>query len=146
MQLLFHRDSGFLGGLVSRFTRSPYSHVSIWFPQWGVGFEAAPFRGVQLFTKKPEGVDAFFAPCDDEAARRFAARQVGKPYDWSNVLKFACFARPQNRQTRKESGRWFCAEYAEVCCEEGGLDLLSGNPWEHSPRDLALSLKITPAL
>lgn len=145
MQLLFHRDTGIVSGIVKRFTRSPYSHVSVWFPDRMVGYESAPFHGVRRFLVRPGNVDAFQAPVDERAAVIFAEEQLGKGYDWGNVLRFAYFSAPQTRQSRKASNRWFCAELVEVICEQGGLDLLQGNPWEHSPRDLALSLKITPA-
>lgn len=66
----------------------------------------------------------------------FAENQIGKPYDWTMVVRFVT----RRQETRKTRGQWFCSELVFAALQASGLPLLARTqPWEVSPAMLARS-------
>lgn len=66
----------------------------------------------------------------------FAEDQIGKPYDWTMVIRFIT----RRQETRKTHGKWFCSELVFASLQKAGLSLLARTkPWEVSPAMLARS-------
>jgi uncharacterized protein YycO len=71
----------------------------------------------------------------------FARGQLGKPYDWTMVLRFIS----RRQESRKSRGKWFCSELVYASFQKAGVDLLRDtDPWEVSPGLLARSPLLTP--
>ena len=135
--LALHRGPGIIGTLIRWQTRSPYSHASLYCPGDGV-VEAREGHGVrrlsQLDPLPGETIDLFEVPSatPEQLARlwQFAQAQVGKPYDYTMVLRFVS----RRQASRKEAGKWFCSELAFGAFRHAGIDLLARTePWEVSP-------------
>ena len=66
----------------------------------------------------------------------FAEDQIGKPYDYTMVVRFVT----RQQETRETSGKWFCSELVFAALQRAGLPLLERtDPWEVSPAMLARS-------
>jgi hypothetical protein len=64
------------------------------------------------------------------AAMTFAQAQVGKSYDYLQVVRFVS----RTREDRKTAGKWFCSELAYAAAEKGGMPLHAHTaPYEVSP-------------
>lgn len=110
-----------MSGLIRFQTRSEYSHSAILLDDGETIFESWPGAGVR--TKKVrnwDGIDKFriIPPVNWAPALRFAESQLGKPYDYVQVMRFV------TRQGGKENASWFCAEYSFRIVERGGVQLL----------------------
>jgi uncharacterized protein YycO len=60
-------------------------------------------------------------------AQAFLEDQLGKPYDWRGVLRFA------TRSRRHSDRRWFCSELVAAACESAGAPLFNMPPWKITP-------------
>lgn len=130
-------------------TRGKYGHAKLLFVSadetpfvieacFGWPWESGAQKGVILRRAEPDGKEratAWFAipsmtPDGTEAAWRFAAAQVGKPYDLTMVLRFLS----RRQESRKSRGKWFCSELAFAAIAKGGVALFQGTePWEVAP-------------
>ncbi|MEW6306060.1 MAG: hypothetical protein AB1705_21495 [Verrucomicrobiota bacterium] len=137
-----------IGRLIRWQTRSPYSHASIVF-EGGRVIESREFIGVrQLASLQPqpgERIDLYRVPLTGdqcEAIRAFLYAQLGKPYDYTSVLRFI-----SRRKASRESGhRWFCSELVFAAFHHAGVRLLDRvEPWAVSPGLLSLSPLLVPA-
>ena len=146
-----HRSSGsiFSRG-IAWFSRSPYSHISVWFKDEGVVLEAKEGKGVRevldtVYQKaRNEGkIDLFcyVAPIarEEELAMLAGMRsQLGKQYDWAGVLKFVTKFR------HAHDDKWFCSEIAAYYSAEIGRPLFYlAEAWEIKPSDIPRSLALT---
>jgi uncharacterized protein YycO len=137
-----HSSSGLFGSLIRWQTRSRYSHASIEFPN-EIVIEAREGCGVHsLLAPRPsddETVDRFLVHASEyqvERVRAFCLDQLGKPYDWTMVLRFIS----RRQESRKSRGQWFCSELVFAACLQAGIVLLRDTqPWEVSPGLLARS-------
>jgi uncharacterized protein YycO len=130
-------------GLLSRFikwqTRSPFSHAALVFTD-DLLVESMQGEGVRVRPwKRTPDADLFRVlamPAQEERMREFALRQVGKPYDYTMVVRFVT----REQETRKSKGKWFCSELVFAAFKYAGIDLLARTePWEVSPGLLARS-------
>lgn len=145
--IALHRAPGVVGSLIRWQTRSQYSHASLYCPGFGI-IEAREGKGVQRLTdfqlKAGERVDLFRVNgvTDEETnnAWMFAAAQIGKPYDWTMVLRFVS----RRQESRASTGKWFCSELVYASWKSTGVELLRATePWEVSPGLLGRSPYLT---
>jgi hypothetical protein len=100
-----------IAAIVKWQSRSEYSHAALLIPGTTTVIESYPFYGVrkrELTAKDWERVHAFAVPGMTvrqwNDARTYAELQLGKGYDWRNVLRFV------SRLPARENDRWFCSE------------------------------------
>ncbi len=153
----FTKSDSAMGRLIRWQTRSPWSHALLVYgpdgrsDQWQV-IEAVAGKGVIQRPFDIRGEDhqvTLFRVCHPRAAEHedrviaFAQRQVGKPYDWTMVIRFVT----RKQEARESSGKWFCSEMAYAALWYNGLSLLRDTkPWEVSPGLLARSPALEPML
>lgn len=142
MLIALHKGKGFIGRCIQWQTRSVYSHASIVFDELGGEVvESREFKGVRWLSALEPGEDADLYRVEltaDQAQtiRAFLFAQLGKPYDYTMVLRFIS----RRQASRKESGKWFCSELVFAAFQKSGINLLSRvEPWAVSPGLLALS-------
>jgi uncharacterized protein YycO len=147
MLIALHKGKGFIGRVIKWQTRSVYSHASLVFDELGGAVvESREFKGVRwLAALEPsKDVDLFRVELKREqylAIRNFAFGQLGKPYDYTMVLRFIS----RRQASRAQSGKWFCSELVFAAFKEAGINLLERvEPWAVSPGLLALSPLLTP--
>jgi len=146
--VLLYRGAGPVAAAIRWQTRGAYAHVALLVPDegelaCGYLYEARPDRGVvrrytSLYRERERGatVLAVAAPLNRDALLAFAARQVGKPYDFTMVCRFVS----RQNEARKSSGKWFCSELVFAALAEAGVRLFARTePWEVSPALLARS-------
>lgn len=138
--LLFH-GRGVISALIRWQTRGEYSHSAILLPDGETILEAWQGEGVR---KKKitswEGVDRFRinAKVDWDVAIAFAEKQIGKGYDYLQVLRFV--SRRKGSYTSNYNSNWFCSEYCFETVLMGGCALLrTDESYRISPAHLALS-------
>lgn len=147
LTICLHRGTSFIGRAIRWQTRGAYSHASMILPD-GLFVEAREFIGVRalhrLTIANGEKVDTFRVHVtdtqrDDIAA--FVKEQLGKPYDYTMVLRFLS----RRQAARDESGKWFCSELVFAALQQAGVVLLRDTqPWEVSPAMLARSPLLEP--
>ena len=123
-------------------TRSWCSHVEFVLDDGStLGAHAAGGVLHRPYAHNPRGhVERYTAPMID-AAYEVALTQVGKRYDFSAITGIAL-----DRNWRDPS-RWFCSELVAAAFESVDAPLLNpaAQVWRITPRDLLLSLAITPS-
>jgi len=104
--------------LVKWQSRSMYSHAAMLIPGTTTVIESYPFYGVRkrvLTARDWERVHAYavpgMTPRQWAAARQWAELQLGKWYDWRNVLRFV------SRLPGRVNDRWFCSELVFAALE-----------------------------
>jgi uncharacterized protein YycO len=123
-------------------TRSSVSHAEFVDPTTGSTFGArctgVKWRSAHA-SRRYTRVLRYTAPRIDQAFR-WALTQAGKSYDFSAIGGIAL-----DRNWR-DSRRWFCSELLAAAFEAAGSPLLnpSANVWRITPRDLLLSMQLTP--
>ena len=140
MRILAYRGISIISKLIKFQTRSIHSHIGIQLNDGSV-VEAWQNGGVRRIENPQDGhklgtdIDVYRIRgfLDEEAATAYLYGCIGQKYDYSSVARFV------TRRKATDNTKKFCSELAELAMREGGLNLLNGNPSEHSPRDTALS-------
>jgi len=140
MKILAYKGKSVVSHLIKFQTRSQYSHIGIQLNDGSV-IEAWQGEGVRRignpFVGHSKGteVDVFkiIGDYDDSKVEAYLYDQIGKKYDYVNVLRFVW------RRNAADNEKVFCSELAEMAFIQGGLRLLNGNPSVHSPRDTVMS-------
>lgn len=149
MLVALHKGKTLISRLIRWQTRSEYSHASLILDD-GTCIEAVEGHGVrQQVLWRPTGhapIDLFMVGAHGLSRtagimiERWARSQIGKPYDWTMVVRFVS----RRQASRKESGKWFCSELVFAALQKGGVDLLERvEPWEVSPGLLSKSPLLT---
>ena len=146
LRIGLHRSTGLVSSLIKWQTRSQYSHASLILPS-GLILESIQGKGVVMdrWYALRDDIDVFTVAIREEqehAVIDFAKQQLGKPYDYTMVLRFIS----RRQATRKTSGKWFCSELVFASYLEAGIALLRDTePWEVSPELLSKSPYLIPA-
>lgn len=126
-------------------TRSKYSHAAVVLRS-GQVIEAVEGVGVHMLedlpkVTLPDRIDLFMvADLDQDAAEKFLLSQLGKPYDWPDLLGFVT-----RTFMEEDRGAWFCSELVFAGIEAGGVTLLRDiPPFQVSPGTLSLSPLLIP--
>jgi uncharacterized protein YycO len=122
IQLRFTRNKGIVSRIIRAATWSQYSHVEFMLDNGYLG--ALGKGGVLLrsFDYAPEdefvyrGIDC--TPTQQLKVEAFAAKQIGKPYDWGAVFGVAL------HRDWHQADHWFCSELIMASLEAGGLYFL----------------------
>ncbi len=137
---LYKNQDSWISRVIRWQTRGIYSHVGISID--GIIHEAREFKGViQRAAEKYDGryFDDYKINITLEQElelEKFLRRQLGKPYDYTMVLRFIT----RQQESRKSTGRWFCSELVFAAFQKVGINLLERcEPWEVSPVLLSLS-------
>jgi uncharacterized protein YycO len=144
--LLFDSPTSIISGLIRWETRSKYNHAAILLRD-GTVIESVEFAGVhrlptQASWAPPNRVDSFtVAGLDDDKVEAFLISQLGKPYDWPDLVGFVT-----RSGVDEDRGAWFCSELCFAAIEAGGVTLLRDvPPFCVSPGTLSLSPFLIPA-
>lgn len=158
--LLLASGNYFVSKIIKAATRSPWSHVGVIYKTADLGgsfvAEAVESMGIRLvplwrFTAnyrdcKPYNGRVFIGrlqlPSDFDVAKalHFAARQLGKQYDYAENIRIAAEI-VTGRKWRLDNGIYNCAEYATRQFEAGGLILDQA-----APRNTPASIVAEPRL
>jgi uncharacterized protein YycO len=139
IEVRLYRGRGLISRLIRWQTRGRYDHASIVVD--GVLYEALQGRGVvqSRAVLDCRRHDRFHTWVDEERLaelQNFLTAQVGKPYDWTMVLRFIS----RRQESRKSKGKWFCSELVFAALNKGGCNLFKRTePWEVSPGLIARS-------
>ena len=131
-----------ISGLIRWQTRSEYAHVALLSADGGRIIEAMEGCGVRarLITEEDKAQwQLFDVEGMTEAAWvktwSFAIYQIGKGYDYLDILRFIIPA-----PTKANQKRWFCSELVMAALSQGGINALSRiDPAEVSPGTLSNS-------
>lgn len=144
LRVALHHGSSLVSRAIRLQTRSAWNHASLVFPS-GMLVESLEGQGVTDTrtldaVRATERVQTFVVPGLSEpqarAAMAFALAQLGKPYDWTMVLRFIT----RRQEDRKSTGAWFCSELVAAAFRHAGYPLLHRvEPWAVAPGTLALS-------
>ena len=135
--IALHSARGLISSAIRWQTRSGFSHASLYRHGAGV-VESREGHGVRAMDKLELGdnetIELFRVVgvdyAQEKAAWEFAQAQIGKPYDWTMVLRFVS----RRQESRASSGKWFCSELVYAAYRHAGIDLLRDTePWEVSP-------------
>lgn len=146
LRVLLVRTPGFIGRLIRWQTRGPYVHAALMNDRFEIIESKAGYGVIGANLKEWNSLyfDVFqVMPSDKrpgiyqpEEGWRFAVQQIGKPYDYSMVIRFV--TRQQER--RASRGKWFCSELVFAALKQAGVNVLSRTePWEVSPNLLSKS-------
>lgn len=143
MKLIFLASCSPYGLLISKTTRSMWSHVIVAFDD-GTTYEARAGKGVFKSTTQASlsnlkwtyahRVDEVVG-VDDVKAREFCEAQLGKGYDYLALLNFV-WPFKINVNTKD---MWICSEFANGASSAGGVSLLREPSYLITPGELALS-------
>jgi uncharacterized protein YycO len=138
-KILLFRGRGLISALIRWQTRSCYSHAALLLPDGETIVEAWQGAGVRIKRKFRDwsNVDSFDVHMTTHQWGRvmdFAVSQIGKPYDYRQVIRFV------TRTRSKPNDRWFCSELVAAAFNHAGMPLLHRIiPSNVSPALLALS-------
>src|SRR5688572_9599894 len=122
-KILLFRGKGFFSTLIRWQTRSPFSHAAILLPDGVTIIESWQGEGVRK--KKVTNwsdIDKFTVNVSPEVWEKviaFCESQVGKKYDYLQVLRFV------SRRKGKDDSKWFCSELVFRGFELAGEPLLA---------------------
>lgn len=148
MKILGYRGTSITSYAIKLQTRSIYSHIGIQLSDgsvieaWAEGFFKGSVRQIENpFVKHASNTlidvhvlkPAVLSTFNESVATKYLLSQIGQFYDYSSVLRF------MTRRKATDNDKKFCSELAELAFIKGGVQLLNGNPSEHSPRDTMLS-------
>ena len=136
-----------LSKLIEWETRSKYSHAAIVLRDGSV-IESVEPDGVRKLPRlpdvsEPDRIDLFeirgpyggLTEGQMGLVEAFLGGQLGKPYDWPDLIGFVTRDRLQ-----EDRGAWFCSELVFAAIEAGGVTLLRDiSPFQVSPGTLSLS-------
>jgi hypothetical protein len=149
MKICGHRIIGFslIASTIKWQTHSPYSHVSVVLRDGRV-IEAREFEGVRILPAlrvgEKERIDLFsidgLTDAKANAIETFLLSQLGKPYDYSSIIRVFLFRKQERREA---AGKWFCSElaYAGLC--KGVTPFRRLEPFKVSPGYLITSPILT---
>ena len=118
MVIVYGTNNSLVSWLIRAATFGKYSHCAILDEEHWV-IHSTFLRGVHRSTLKSfqEAYPTHYFShivCPDEAgAMHFLEAQLGKPYDWSALLKLVF------QRDWQENDRWFCSELAEAALVAG---------------------------
>lgn len=139
IQFSFIQESDPGARFISWWTWSNFNHVDIITPKGHLG---ARTDGVKI--RQPGYMGSYLKSwcvgvvgCDDQTRDKifeFAYAQVGKSYDWLDLLGIAC------HQDWEERNTWICSALGIAAASAGGLKLLNTDKFNRvSPYELSLS-------
>lgn len=122
--------------IIAIYTLGPFSHSEIVFSD-GQWFSSSPRDGGVRYKKinpKPDHWEFIEIPIteqQEERMRRWCDRQVGLPYDWYGVFRFAFpwLSRSQHRR------KWFCSEISIASLQRAQI-LRNVKPYRMCPNKL----------
>lgn len=145
MKILLHKGTGWISRAIKWQSRGPYSHASV--EIGGKFYEAREFKGTRVLSHPSS--DAFevfevagLLDTQEKAAEQFLIRQIGKPYDYTMVLRFIT----RQNESRKSSGKWFCSELVAAMMKHIDMQLFANTePWEVPPNWIHRSIRLRPS-
>jgi uncharacterized protein YycO len=136
-------DKKSLGGWFIRLgTWSGYSHAAVVVGTCVIG--ANMRKGVHIQTKeefeKEYPIHDYYTVynVDDVKASAFATAQIGKPYDWKNILGIVL------ERDWTETDSWICSELVAATLKAGGVSVLNKKINRVTPNDLSESVLVIP--
>jgi hypothetical protein len=139
-------ETGIVAEAIKIWTWDNYIHVDLIFPgdiNHLPGYLGARADGVKIRPwKYANPTKELFGtiPCTDEQARKvyqFATAQLGKGYDWLNIIGLIL------HKTMLEKNTWICSQLAAAELEYGGITLFENTPfYKITPRDFSISPNI----
>jgi uncharacterized protein YycO len=140
MIVRLYRGKSIISKLIKWQTRGEFTHAAIIIG--GELYEAKEFKGVQTrSTTEPKDTDyedfiVEASALQEDQALEFVKRQLGKPYDYTMVIRFITH---QSQETRKSSGVWFCSEFVLATLLKIGIKALNADPCMVNPEVLSWS-------
>jgi uncharacterized protein YycO len=125
MRIVFSSSNTWGGWFIRALTASKWNHVEVLFDDGTViGAMTYGVEKTTMFQREDSKYTRALMVCsidlpNEEAARRFAEEQIGKPYDWGG-----CFATIL-RGPWQTADKWFCSELVARICEIGGNPIVS---------------------
>ena len=137
MRILITNGEGVAGAVIRWWTWSWAAHAALMLDDGWV-LDATPAHGVSIHRTVSGDVRRVFrVKCEREVeagVARWAAGQVGKPYDWSAIAGIPF------RRNWRQPGEWFCSELVASAFEAAAFPLLRTSHLNRvTPRDLLLS-------
>jgi uncharacterized protein YycO len=140
MKILLCQNKGIAGCLIRWQTRSDFSHAAVFHD--GLIYESNPpcvrkvdVRGWSWAEIENQYgtitvIDVPVTPAQETCIVNFLEDQLGKPYDYTMVIRFIT----REQESRASRGKWFCSELVFAAFQQAGIDLLARTePWEVSP-------------
>lgn len=141
LSFIGERNPGSL--IICAYTWSKVSHVDIVIPGQGYfgarpkgGVSIRPFDYIHPHTQIIGTLEC--SPRQEAAMMKYAYRQIGKPYDWLNILGISL-----HQDWTQEPNKWICTVLAWAVVHAGSIDLV--NP-ENQDRPTAKDLMESPLL
>jgi uncharacterized protein YycO len=152
-----HTGTSLFSRLIRWFSRSKYSHVSVWFVDLTVSYggyviESLEPKGVRVCPAhlyreaRRDGRITLYAPrtplsqAERDAMERAMREQMDKPYDWTGVFRFL------TRKRHAQDETWFCSELVAYAFTKAGRPLFEQTEWwEVTPGDIPRSLALVRA-
>lgn len=134
--LLMH-GRGIISALIRWQTWGEFSHAAL-ATSTGTIIEAWQGCGVRErpWPKDPTGIEVFtvhgVAPAQAQGAEAAIRSQLGRPYDYTGVLRFL-----SRRRGAASESRWFCSELVFWAYLQSGVKLLNLPIWKVSPHALS---------
>lgn len=138
MKIALFKGSSFVSRLIRWQTRSPYSHAALLFGD-GTLIESVENIGVRQINLETAyggtgiAIDIYeiegLTAEKIRIARDFAEAQIGKPYDWTMVIRFVT----REQEARESAGKWFCSELVFAAVSKAVELFRQTEPWEVSP-------------
>jgi uncharacterized protein YycO len=136
INLRFIDDGGIVPWLIKTFTWSQISHVEFVVANGYLGASTAAPGGVAIRTfeyAKPNKEWFGTVNCSDAITKKvldFAKSQVGKPYDYPQILGIVLHQDWGNKRS------WFCSELIVAAFENASYPIITRDPWD----------RVTPAM
>jgi len=145
MKIAFYKGTSWFSKAIMRISRGGYSHAAVQLND-GTIVEAGVKNGVCLRKSLLDDVDinttvdvfdVQTTPEEDEIICDFLIRQMGKGYDFWNIIGFVLYS---SKEGRKGYDRWFCSELVVAAFRQAGINLLTRvDAWKISPTILSYS-------
>jgi uncharacterized protein YycO len=145
MKIAFYKGTGWISKSILHVSRGGYSHAAVQLADGSI-IEAHARRGVctrkslldQVDTETQVVVfDVETTPEQDVIITDFLKSQIGKGYDYWNIVGFVTHA---TKEGRKGYDRWFCSELVFAAFQKAGINLLERvEAWKVSPTILSYS-------
>lgn len=149
MKIALYLGSSFVDKTILFFSRGGYTHAAVIMPDNSV-IEAYPFRKVrkrasltdQMNDSKVEVYEVLTTPEQDAVVIDFLHKQIGKGYDYWNILGFVFHT---THEGRISTGRWFCSELVFATFKKANINLLERvEAWKVSPTILSFNTTMKP--
>lgn len=132
----FKNGKGIFDRLVRWWTKSPYSHCELFFPDDGTLIGSVPRIGVReqrVASLDPESWDLLDIPLDptDEAiVRTWCRGELGSKYDWFSIFFSQVLHIP-----RSHPDKWYCSEFCAAALQQVS-ELMGVKPCTLDPGEL----------